>query len=217
MAGLGRRSHYRKHLTDSVLHDLPEPSENERIAKVFGTRGSNQFELIVDPGPGSGSGSDQLDMNMNMTRQLAILPTKFRKLVWLKRNDYVICAVAEDEKQKEKENNDDNDKDDSKDKCSGVEGGIRYMIQHILYKDQIKHLKDNGLWPKNSFFLDSEEEMDDIRNGEGDDDDNGNGDSDSGDDIVYNDYTDDDYFCNMNRIANLKVDDSSDDSEGESD
>ena len=223
MAGLGRRSHYRKHLTDSVLHDLPEPSENERIAKVFGTRGSNQFELIVDPGPGSNQLNMDMDKDMDMTRQLAILPTKFRKLVWLKRNDYVICAVAEDEKQKENENDDDNDndndndKDGSKDKRSGVDGGIRYMIQHILYKDQIKHLKDNGLWPKHRLFLDSEEEMDDIKNGEGDDDDNGNDDSGSDDDIVYNDYTDDDYFCNMNRIAKLKVDDSSDDSEGESD
>ena len=41
MAGSGRRSHYRKHLTDAVLHDLPEPDETigQRIARIVGSRG----------------------------------------------------------------------------------------------------------------------------------------------------------------------------------
>ena len=66
MAGLGRRTHYRKHLTDSVLFDKPEPQENERIAKVVATRGSNQFDVLVASSKNS---------------VLAILPTKFNKLV----------------------------------------------------------------------------------------------------------------------------------------
>ena len=45
MAGSGRRSHYRKHLTDAVLHDLPEPDETigQRIACIIGSRGYDFF------------------------------------------------------------------------------------------------------------------------------------------------------------------------------
>lgn len=217
MSGLGRRSHYRKHLTDSVLHDFPEPTPpNERIAKVVGTRGSNQFELVVDP----------LDGPLDETPQLAILPTKFRKLVWLKRNDYVICVVGgEDDK--------------------GDEGGIRYMIEHILYKEQVKHLKEKGMWPKDRYFWDEKQRVNgddedltqaigtnvrqvqpgghntyrvnqDVEQQEDEMYENGSncdgyGEQDE-DGIVYNPI-DEEYFCNMNRVAKLKVADSSDESE----
>ena len=30
--------------------------------------------------------------------------------------------------------------------ASGKEGKVKYMIKHILYPDQIKHLKNNGFW-----------------------------------------------------------------------
>ena len=183
MAGLGRRSHYRKHLTDSVLNDLPEPHENERIAKVLGTRGGNQFELVIDPQDGE----------LDTTPQLAILPTKFRKLVWLKRNDYVICAVA-----------DDDDK--------GDEAGIRYMVTHILYKEQVKHLKDKGFWPNHDFFLD-EKEMDNkaqsIDHQAFAEEHNSDCEEDDGVDGIIYDNIDDEYFSNMNRVAKMMVADSS--------
>ena len=180
MAGLGRRSHYRKHLTDSVLNDLPEPYENERIAKVLGTRGSNQFELVIDPQDGE----------LDTTPQLAILPTKFRKLVWLKRNDYVICAVADED-------------------GKGDDAGIRYMVTHILYKEQIKHLKDKGLWPKDEFFLDDKDKdnpQSTNQNAVAEEYDSEEDDEVDG--IIY-DSIDDEYFCNMNRVAKMKVADSS--------
>lgn len=116
MAGLGRRTHYRKHLTDQIMYDLPEPLENECIAQVVSTRGSNQFDIKL-------SDSEVV---------LAILPTKFRKLVWVKRNDYVIAQTVDEEEENEDNNT----------------GGIRYMITTILYKDQIQHLKSKGLWPE---------------------------------------------------------------------
>lgn len=110
MAGLGRRSHYRKHLTDSVLNDYPEPdsSEGERLARVVGTRGSNQFEIILslaDPSsfPSSSSSaavqstSTAIGGESKRLPKLAILPTKFRKLVWVKRNDFVIVRCGDDE------------------------------------------------------------------------------------------------------------------------
>ena len=48
MAGSGRRSHYRKHLTDAVLHDLPEPDETigQRIARIVGSRGYDKVFFL---------------------------------------------------------------------------------------------------------------------------------------------------------------------------
>jgi len=87
MAGLGRRTHYRKHLTDSIIYDYPEPGDNERIAKVVATRGGNQFDILLP--------IDAKDADAQQPQgQLAILPTKFNKLVWVKRNDFVIVETA---------------------------------------------------------------------------------------------------------------------------
>jgi probable RNA-binding protein EIF1AD len=196
MSGLGRRTHYRKHLTDSVLNDLPEPGPNERIAKVLSTRGSNQFDLIVAPKDPSA--------DIEPTPQLAILPTKFRKLVWLKRNDYVICSCVDEEEDNNKTTAD----------------GIKHMIEHILYKEQIKHLKEKGFWPTHNVFKDGDEiKSSDHENTNANqthqrnntcESDEESEHSHSDDGIIYNDEQDDTYYCNMNRIAKLKVEDSSD-------
>jgi len=186
MAGLGRRSHYRKYLTNSILNDFPEPTPpNERIAKVVGTRGSNQFEVVLAPEQQQQQQDDEGNAtrtvvsrngNWDKTPQLALLPSKFRKLIWVKRNDYVICSCAEDDAEEDEEEVGDGDSDDDDD-GSGEErtkstlepegttssklipptsastpGGIRYMITHILYKDQVKHLKDVRKWPTDPFF-----------------------------------------------------------------
>mgnify|MGYP005680751361 CR=1 FL=1 len=161
MAGLGRRTHYRKHLTDKVLYDLPEPKSYERIAKVVATRGGNQFDIIL-----AGTAS---------TKVLAILPTKFHKLVWVKRNDYVIVETGFDDNDEvnndeDNDNNENNDyakeEEEQKDNQDSVavdsksndnnnvadeekETGIRFIISHILYKDQVKHLRSKKLWPEN--------------------------------------------------------------------
>ena len=96
--------------------------------------------------------------------------------------------------------------------------GIRYMITHILYKDQIQHLVSRGLWPGHDpNFVSS-----DARAGPGagdvqDDDDDG---------IVYQDYDSGEdgldggetpLFVNTNRIANLALEDSSSSSSDEED
>lgn len=188
MAGLGRRTHYRKHLTDSVLYDLPEPKLNERIAKVCSTRGSNQFDLLL---------SRDIDSSQPPEVVLAILPTKFRKLIWLKRNDFVIVQTVTDiiasiqidsndhndevinerMKQTATQGNDEVDdinlanKSSNAIQCSSEDegmneemisikneklndssSGIRFMINSILYKDQIKHLVSKGKWPTHPDF-----------------------------------------------------------------
>ncbi|XP_013786686.1 probable RNA-binding protein EIF1AD isoform X2 [Limulus polyphemus] len=54
---------------------------------------------------------------------LVSMPTKFRKNVWIKRGDFVIVEPIEE-----------GDK-------------VKAEIVHILYKDQIKHIKSEGKWP----------------------------------------------------------------------
>jgi probable RNA-binding protein EIF1AD len=160
MAGLGRRTHYRKHLTDSVLYDLPEPELGERIAKVCSTRGSNQFDLLL------GRNIESRDPPEIV---LAILPTKFRKLIWLKRNDFVIVQtvnannpsipldsststeISDNNTDRYEIRNDSNVRV-SEENSSSLSCGIRFMITRILYKNQIKHLASKGMWPTHPDF-----------------------------------------------------------------
>jgi probable RNA-binding protein EIF1AD len=269
MSGLGRRTHYRKHLTDSVLYDFPEPASNECIAKVISTRGSNQFDVqLAKEKSQIRRIDDEIEQNDDISTPnslvvLAILPTKFRKLIWLKRNDYVIVQYAKDiddddndlsdEKVEDKEKismsnecidsngtNDDRDtatiKSVSTTAMNG--GGIRYMITHILYKDQIQHLISNELWPSHDLNFDVSSSNDDHRNKneptsdgivyntanfnqnnddydsydeygrKGDEYDDDAGDDDASD---LDENNDDDLFVNTNRMSKIVLDDSSSD------
>lgn len=210
MAGLGRRTHYRKHLTDSVLYDLPEPNEYERIAKVVATRGGNQFDIVL--------AANDTDTN---PKGLAILPTKFHKLVWVKRNDYVIVQTGIDQNQDDDgEGNQEDDKEkETAETASDAneETGIRFIISHILYKDQVKHLVSKGLWPSHD-----PEFSDDVvsdPNQHSNDNDEAEAEESNDDGIVYNDYydmeNDDDLFVNTNRVARLEIQDSEDESSDE--
>ena len=228
MAGLGRRTHYRKHLTDAVLFDLPEPGKNDRIGKIVATRGSNQFDVLIACSSKEGQNATGHDRNT----VLAILPTKFRKLVWLKRNDYVIAQTVDDDEDQSDDTEDQDQQDRHDDKkqtksthhdninsnaraessnksdAKETNEGIRYMITHILYKDQIQNLVAKGLWPEH----DPNFVSDDARVGP-------DTDGDARDDgIVYQDYYDNsdegsdpdaDLFVNTNRVANLAIEDSS--------
>ena len=216
MAGLGRRTHYRKHLTDSVLHDLPEPKEDERIAKVVATRGSNQFDIILSSPSTIGENGVKREAQ---EPQLAILPTKFHKLVWVKRNDFVIVQTAG-------EQDGDEANEARKTKNGKDEGGIRYMIAHILYKNQIKHLKSKNLWPDGDPEFNNDivgQENDEIATEDLKEMDDGivygedfyGGDQESGDDEEGND--DDLLFVNTNRVAALTIQDDDESSDSSDD
>lgn len=45
MAGVKRRSKYRKQVEDDALHGFPEPGEGELIVRVNCSRGGNLFEV----------------------------------------------------------------------------------------------------------------------------------------------------------------------------
>jgi probable RNA-binding protein EIF1AD len=246
MAGLGRRTHYRKHLTDSVLNDLPEPQPHERIAKVVATRGGNQFDILVAESAAESALLNESDKepqqqqqqqqeSPSRTPQLAILPTKFHKLVWVKRNDYVIVQTGTTDE----DHHDDNEAEENKTIQTEKEepeplkkttpakedtgGGVRYIISHILYKDQIKHLQTRGLWPSADPEFNKIENNNTSENAsvvvaakEGADDgivyaDDYGYDSEEGENL------DDLLFVNTNRVAAMKIQDDDGDSSEEED
>jgi probable RNA-binding protein EIF1AD len=115
MSGVKRRSKYRKNVTDEVLHGLPEPTASQAVAVVCRSLGSNL--VAVETGGGEAG--------------MAMLPTKFRKLVWIKRGDYVIVSQAEGEVAT----------------AGGGAGKVRFIIDAVLYAEAVKHLAARGMWP----------------------------------------------------------------------
>lgn len=115
MAGVKRRSKYRKNVEASVLDELHEPEDGQIIVRVAGSRGSNLLEVVTETGETG----------------LAMLPTKFRKLVWVKRGDHLIVDVA----------------DGDFERANGGGGQVRFAVAHVLYRDQVKHLKKIDKWP----------------------------------------------------------------------
>jgi len=233
MAGLGRRSHYRKHLTDSVLNDLPEPKwPHERIAQIVGSRGGNFFDILVSPSSELLQQSSK-ELPPQCKSRLALLPTKFRKLVWVKRGDYVIVHCGDDDESQnaEEPTRQENTRNEfktleEKKEEETKEKGVRYMIQHVLYKEQVKHLKSKGLWPNvfnddtheyttNSHSVDNTDELVGNETTQRKDDDADLDDTYEEDDISHDYLNQDDLLmnANTNRMAHLAV---YDDSEEES-
>jgi len=105
-------SHSRKHLTTTVLTSLPLPSEAEKVVKVIELRGANICEVEEADGQ----------------RYLVQVPTRFRKLVWIKRGNFLIIN---------RPTNWDN-----------LNYKVRAMVLHVLFPDQIKNIKKEGLWPQ---------------------------------------------------------------------
>ncbi len=156
--------------------------------------------------------------------QLAFLPTKFKKLIWIKRNDFVIVECGDEEAEEIQQKVDDS---------SSGGGGFRYAITHILYKDQVKHIKAKGLWPLDPFFADDDQVSSVSSMGESptksvkrdknpmgsEDDDSQEEINDGGtyedNGIVFDDPLGNDLTLNTNRISTLRVEESS--SEDDSD
>jgi len=117
-------------------------------------------------------------------RALCLLPAKFRKLVWIKRGTFVIAAVSKNDYET----------------TTGAKGRVKFTVAHILFKQQIKHLQEKGLWPKE--FPTDESAVKTDANPSGDE-----GDDDSLDEM----------FVNPNRRngAAQMIESDSDSSEGE--
>lgn len=113
-----RKSKYRKHVETSILEDLPVPEGDEVLVVVVGQRGGNLVE--VKP----------IKDETNEGISLCMLPSKFRKLVWVRRGTVLIASRALDDYETAKKE----------------KGKVKYTVNHILFQDQIKHLiKTNHL------------------------------------------------------------------------
>jgi len=93
------------------LNSFPVPVEGESIVKVVELRGSNICEVEFPEGE----------------KMLVQIPTKFRKLVWIKRGNYLIISRPA--------------------AWDNLSYKVRAVVHHILFPDQVKHLKDQNLWP----------------------------------------------------------------------
>lgn len=113
MSGSGRKSQYRKSVTEKYLDSDTTPKEGEIIVLVLSNRGANLFEIQLATGE----------------VELARLPNKFNKLIWIKKNEYLIVErnSVEEESNASK---------------------VKYSITNVINKDNIKSLKANGMWPE---------------------------------------------------------------------
>jgi probable RNA-binding protein EIF1AD len=115
MSGAKRKTKYRKHVEEGILSGTPEPGPGDMVALVLGSRGGNLIEVRAPDGE----------------TMLCLLPARFRKVVWIKRGNYVIATSAGEDFAT----------------ASGGQGKVKSSVKHILFKEQIKHLREVGLWP----------------------------------------------------------------------
>lgn len=164
MSGAGRNSSYRKHITENFLSDFIVPEDNEQIVQVKANRGSNIFEVETTDGK----------------VELARLPNKFNKLIWVKKNDFLIVEqTLEDVSSLSVQNSSASNLSD---------------VKHVLSKDHIRYLKDQAKWPpafqdkidldgkeahNSSFYCSMDELMPDYVEVEDDDNEDSDDDNDS--------------------------------------
>ena len=127
----------RKHVTKEVLDEFRLPQNNEKIVQIIAGRGNNLHE-VFDP---NGQSSTEITSNQELStnKYLVSMPTKFRKNVWIKRGDFVVVEPI-------------------------IEGDkVKAEIVQILYKEQIKYIKDQGQWPP-QFLEDKDNESNSLVN-----------------------------------------------------
>ena len=136
MSGAGRKSGYRKSVTDAYEIGQPEPSINEIVGRVKGCLGGNMFDIELP-----------LSSSHYKPSCSVVLPSKFRKVIWVKRGDYVIVDVGNNNNNDNNDNDNNDNNDNNNDNNNNDDDKCHYMIKHILNKDQIKHIKSINLWP----------------------------------------------------------------------
>jgi translation initiation factor IF-1 len=82
MSGCGRRSQYRKGVTNQYLDaDDIELTEKDQVVQITGNRGANAFSILLANGEAA----------------IAKLPNKFHKVLWVKSRDFVVVETLGDE------------------------------------------------------------------------------------------------------------------------
>jgi probable RNA-binding protein EIF1AD len=130
MSGSKRQSGYRKGVTKGY-DEIPELTADDRIAQVVANKGANIFEIKLPD---------------NETNLLAVLPNKFKNLIWIKRNDYIIVTLSSTTA----EGTSSATAKSSSSASSTTTTADRIIscdIKFILSKELIKHFKTSGQWP----------------------------------------------------------------------
>jgi hypothetical protein len=126
MSGARRKGKFRKGVEDSYLTAELEPEEGDSVAQVLRARGANIFEIALTAD----------EMSAKASENLALLPNKYRNVIWVKTKDFLIVSGGASELEEEEDS-------------SGIPAGskVQYAVKHILNKAQIKHIKKIGKWP----------------------------------------------------------------------
>ena len=90
---------------------LPEAAAGDTVVRIVCVRGGNVLEVCDASGCSS----------------LALLPTRFKNVIWVKRGDFLIAATHVQ----------DGEANASK---------MKFIVTHVLYPEQIKHIKKHDLW-----------------------------------------------------------------------
>lgn len=156
MSGVKRRTKHRKQVQSDVLDSFHQPKENQIIVRIVQSHGSNILEVCAE-----NAAQDVSSAHCDRALQVeapdgdhgkCMLPTKYRKLIWVKRGalafflvlqataphfltaagDFLIVTQA----------------DGAYDTAASDKGGtVKFMVEHILTAQSIKKLKQDGLWP----------------------------------------------------------------------
>lgn len=76
--------------------------------------------------------------------ELAMMPTKFKKLIWIKRGDFAILSASAD--LPAAENTDTTSAAATSMGTPAEAFKVNYIFKHILTKPQIRHIQQVGLW-----------------------------------------------------------------------
>ncbi|KAJ3007102.1 putative RNA-binding protein eif1ad [Thoreauomyces humboldtii] len=108
----------RKQTSQQHLEELPLPVPGSSVvAKIVNNRGGGNYDVRLP--------TTQPDHSVTVS-----LPAKFKKLIWVKRGNYVIVELVPEV----------DENDPSPNRVVGE-------ITHILHTDQIKNIRNEGLWP----------------------------------------------------------------------
>jgi len=141
------------------------------IVRITDLRGSNKCEVEYTNGE----------------KMLAILPSKYKKVVWIRKGDFAVTEAQAEQKSTK----------------------VRTTISVLLTPSQIKDLKKQGKWPK-EFTEKEKKETKPIETGDDEDDELEIRGGDVGDD-----EGDDELFVNSNHVVDPETESDDDDDDDE--
>lgn len=119
----------RKHITKEIVNEFPPLPNPPQIfvARILSGRGNNLHlvEAALDECDRSEfDHRTEKEKSNSLPQFLVSMPVKFRKSFWVKRGDFILCSPIEE-----------GDK-------------VKAEIVRVLYKDDVRYIRDQGQWPK---------------------------------------------------------------------